>query len=517
MFEVEAKDLLGRVGRLRTRTREVETPALLPVLDPAKTLVVPREMEGMGVEAVMANAYLLKKRFGQRALEEGVHRFLGFSGAVALDSGAYQILRYGSIEEGPREVVVFEEDAAPDIAVILDIPTGSEASWERARYTVEETVRRADEAAAVRRRRDIIWVGPIQGGMHLDLVEHSAREMAKRPYPILALGSPTVVMEAYRYGLLVDMVMAAKRNIPPSTPLHLFGAGHPSMLSLAVAMGCDLFDSAAYALYARDGRYMTEEGTTRLEELDYFPCSCPACTTTKPRETRGMGIGERERFLARHNLYATLQEVRRIKQAVARGELWELLERRARSHPTLLEALIRLSRHTGILERYSPYPKQRGLFHFGRESLGRPELAGFRRRLERFLAGRRLSRCILLVHSGGDRLALSRGEFRRMGAKLSPRTPVFLLIPPLGPVPLELLDVYPVGRIVSPRPLDLETLSDTVGFAERILSGVRREVLVVHDGSEEARALAGMLRRSRRLTVRVGVEPRPRRPPLKGL
>jgi Queuine/archaeosine tRNA-ribosyltransferase len=33
-FEVEAKDLLGRVGRLYTKSGVLETPAIFPVVDP---------------------------------------------------------------------------------------------------------------------------------------------------------------------------------------------------------------------------------------------------------------------------------------------------------------------------------------------------------------------------------------------------------------------------------------------------------------------------------------------------
>jgi len=137
--------------------------------------------------------------------------------------------------------------------------------------TVAETLRRAKAFFKEKTRDDILWVGPVQGGKHLDLVASSAVEMGKLPFQIHALGSPTEVMENYRYDVLADMILTAKKGLPIERPLHLFGAGHPSMFALAVSLGCDLFDSAAYALYARENRYMTENGTWRLNELDYFP------------------------------------------------------------------------------------------------------------------------------------------------------------------------------------------------------------------------------------------------------
>ena len=130
------------------------------------------------------------------------------------------------------------------------------------------------------------------------------------------LGSPTEVMESYRYDVLADMILTAKKGLPIERPLHLFGAGHPAMFSLAVALGCDLFDSAAYALYARENRYMTENGTWRLEEMDYFPCCCPRCSAETPRELGKRSKKEREIFLAEHNLYVCQAELKRIKQAI---------------------------------------------------------------------------------------------------------------------------------------------------------------------------------------------------------
>ncbi len=92
------------------------------------------------------------------------------------------------------------------------------------------------------------------------------------------LGAVVPLMEAYRYAELVDVIAASKRGLSPASPVHLFGAGHPMMFALAVALGCDLFDSAAYALYAKDGRYITVNGTYHVEKLNYLPCSCPICS-----------------------------------------------------------------------------------------------------------------------------------------------------------------------------------------------------------------------------------------------
>ena len=167
------------------------------------------------------------------------------------------------------------------------------------------------------------------------------------------VGAVVPLMESYRYRDLVSVVMAAKRTLSPSACVHLFGAGHPAMFALATAMGCDLFDSAAYALYAKDGRYLTAHGSYRIGELADLPCACAVCRSHTAEELRT--AKDRERLLALHNLHVTLAEIARIRQAIADGTLWELVDERCRGHPQLLAGyrapcsamLLRLKRMTG--------------------------------------------------------------------------------------------------------------------------------------------------------------------------
>ena len=283
-FETKDKDLLARIGKLKTKSGTVETPLLFPVINPNIQLVPPRRLkEDFDFEAIITNAYILKKRYQDKPMQQGLHKFIDFDGTIMTDSGAYQILVYGNVEVNQAEIVEYQERIGSDIATILDIPTGWKIDKDQATTTVQETLRRAKDFFKIKTRNDILWVGPIQGGRHLDLVAKSAVEMGKLPFQIHALGSPTEVMENYRFDVLVDMIMTAKMNLPIERPLHLFGAGHTIMFSLAIALGCDSFDSAAYALYARENRYMTENGTWRLSELDYFPCQCPKCMNETPK------------------------------------------------------------------------------------------------------------------------------------------------------------------------------------------------------------------------------------------
>jgi len=478
-FKLKHRDLLGRVGVLKTKSGNLETPLLFPVINPTSEVITPREMsERFGCQAVITNAYIIKRHLAKEAEEKGVHALLDFKGGIMTDSGAYQILQYGKIEASPEEIIRFQESIDTDIATILDVPTGWRVSRSHAEYTVNETIKRAKKLPETKTRDDILWVGPIQGGEYLDLIEKSAREMGDLPFDIHALGSPTQVMEQYRFDLLVDMIMAAKTSLPPERPLHLFGAGHPLVFALAVALGCDFFDSAAYALYAREDRYMTEYGTMRLGEMEYFPCNCPACVGRTPKEVRDELAADRTRVLAMHNLYVCMVEINRVKQAIISGRLWEYLRRKSQSHPALFQALKRLSKYAAFLEEQTPLSKRSGLFFFDSIDLIRPEVVRHTKKLEnRYLPPKKADFLFLIPQTVEKPFHKTR-EFRKilkiLRKEISEKPEIMhfcFYVAPFGVVPIELDETYPLSQYEIALPLDMET---KVYVAEQVAKYIER-------------------------------------------
>lgn len=486
-FEVKKQDLLGRIGRLVTKSGFIETPALLPVVNPRSVDVPPKDIfEEFNYKALITNAYILKKHFEQDAVREGVHRLLNFNGAIMTDSGAYQILRYGKVQIDPLEIIQFQRDIRTDMGVILDIPTGWNVSRKYAEWTVNETLKRAREAADMISETDILWVGPVQGGAYLDLVKKSAVEISKLPFQIYALGSPTKIMEQYLFDMLVEMIIAAKLNLPIEKPLHLFGAGHPFMFPFAVALGCDLFDSASYALYAKDGRYITETGTVRVENLEFFPCICPVCKNLTPKDLKKMNHNEKSLLLMKHNLYVCKTEIERIKQCISEGRLWELIEQRSRCHPKLLKALKTLCKYSEYLEKETPSYKPRGIFIFEETSLRRPEVLRYKMKLkENYKVPKGKDRLILLPEPDSKPFHAS-SQYRKVEKIISskPNIHICFYTIPFGVIPVELDDIYPLSQYETCPPFNSEMKKSlTESIMEYIQNKKYRETVIYTDQS----------------------------------
>jgi len=485
VFEVTDKDVLGRVGKLHTKSGTIETPCLLPVIHPTNQIVTPREMWEMGFKAVMTNAYLARKAFGPN-VNKSIHELLNFQGVVATDSGAYQILTYGEIEANQTEIINFEEKIGSDIAVILDIPTGLTTDRKYAEMSVNETLRRADQTLRTVSRDDILWVGPIQGGTYLDLVARCAEEMNSRPFPILALGSPTQVMEQYMYRELVQMVLTCKKVIKPSCPLHLFGGGHPSMFALAVSVGCDLFDSASYAIYARKNRYLTPSGTIKIQDLEYLPCSCNVCGNLSAKELIDSPPHDKARKLSIHNLNICIEEIRRIKQSIIEGRLWELVMQRVRAHTRLLESIHEFKNYRDLFERHSPMTKKKGIFFFDHLDLNRPEVVRFKQRIDREYSPPENARILVLLPTPLTKPHSADKTLKRM-LKLIDGLEAFHICfygIPYGAVPIELSDVYPISQTEVNSHPDQVSIIDTAEAVAQYLRRHRYGKVLLHASKE---------------------------------
>src|SRR6266571_1664533 len=388
VFEVRERDGLARIGVLETAHGPVTTPALLPVVNPNRSVIAPSDLASrFGAEILITNAYILGKSPRREAiLRDGVH----------------------SVLECPRAV------SSLDVAVC-------------------------------------------------------------------AIGGVVPLLESYRFRDLVRVILASKKGLDPSKPVHLFGAGHPLIFPLAILLGCDVFASASYAKYARDGRMLFPDGTRRASEVRESGCLCPVCTAHAIGE-----IAESEALLAEHNLHVCFGAIREARRAIAAGDLWELAERRARSHPALLDALRELRRHNDFLEAFEPTSRRGALYYVGPETAHRPILHRSRRRLAERYAGPPAKG--LLVLPEGPRPFAERNA--RNVERVLERADVHIVVKSVwGPVPLELDHLWPMSQCVVPESLDVEALEAAEVFFREWAAGAGYPFGMLWEGDETLDAI----------------------------
>lgn len=464
-FEVRCTDLAGRIGKLKTPHGNLETPAFIPVIHPIRQTITPNFLKSLGFNAVITNAYTTLKHYGDEARKRGIHDIIKYDGVIMTDSGGYQVLEYDSIDVEPTVMAIFENDIRSDIPVPLDKPTGYGLKYEKARDNVEQTLKNAREtlnAIEGRKSKGIknntgnkyhnddtngaIWVGPVQGAEHSDLVKYSAVALDKMGFNLMAIGSPVELMEAYEFAILAHMIAIVKRAIP-AKPIHLFGAGHPITIPLAVALGCDMFDSASYILYAKDNRYMHSNGTTRLEDLSYLPCQCPICTAYSIKELFYLDRDSRILEVAKHNLYILKAEVNAVKQAIVDGRLWEYVMQKAHAHPKLMEAM-ELFKTFEYLGEGTPIFKRKAVFFYDPIDQYRPEAKRFRNIVSKFASLKNKKKKLVLYPDSDIHPFYSTRAFLQLVKKF-PDAQICTYSPFLGIIPSEISDIFPAAHNLS--------------------------------------------------------------------
>lgn len=488
MFEITRRDGLARIGKFTTNSgKTMETPALFPVVNPKICTVPPRELyDTFGFKSLITNSYIIKNtpELKEKAQSVGLHEMLDFPGIIMTDSGTFQSHMYGEVELTNEEIIEFQKSIGTDIGTVLDIFTEPYWTKEQTAKSIEVTLERTQQACEM--KGDMMINGVAQGSIYTDLREDCARRMATMDIDVHPIGGVVPLMEQYRYSELVDVVMSSKKGLNPNRPVHLFGAGHPMILALAALMGCDFFDSASYAKFARDDRMMFVDGTFRLQDMESLDCNCPACRGHTLAEIRKMKNKERTKLIAEHNLYQITQELALVRRYIREGRLWELAEIRCRAHPALLDALRKLREYQDVMEMYDPISREGAMFYTGPESRGRPV---YKRYLDRI--GTRYvpptDKAVIFADCRGKPYSRPyTEEFDR--ARKAGYTPI--VVSPFGPVPAELDEMYPLAQSLFPEIMDMETETESERITFQFLShmgfkSVIEPEQIPADGTEE--------------------------------
>ena len=126
-FRLQHTDGEARAGELVTPHGSVATPAFMSVATQATVKgLLPEEVESLGAEMVLCNAYHLYLRPGVESVARlgGLHRFMGWSRPILTDSGGFQAFSMGALRKVDEDGIRFrshidgsEHRFGPELAV----------------------------------------------------------------------------------------------------------------------------------------------------------------------------------------------------------------------------------------------------------------------------------------------------------------------------------------------------------------------------------------------------------------
>ncbi len=198
-------------------------------------------------------------------------------------------------------------------------------------------------------------------------------------------------------------------------------------------------------LYAKQERYITEDGTRYLSDISVFPCNCEICSKYTPDELRQLKGQDKINEIAIHNLHAIKLEVDKVKQAIYEGRLWEYVLKKARAHPKLFEMVEILINNSESLSISTPKFKEKAIFLYDKYDQYRPEVMSYHTIVRKFKSKKKS--LILLKEPQTKPGYLSHDYFAlKRKYKEIDSFEICYYNPQLGLIPNEISDIFPAAH-----------------------------------------------------------------------
>jgi queuine tRNA-ribosyltransferase len=356
-FTVDARADRARAGTFVTPHGAVATPAFMAVgtLATVKALD-PAELEAMGAQMILANAYHLHLRPGDALIRDlgGLHEFMGWAHPILTDSGGFQVFSLASLrtvdEDGvefrshidgssrrftPESVMQIERNLGADVIMQFDHVIPGQSDYDTARDAsdrsvrwLERCVRELARLAHEEPRRTQALFPIVQGGIHEELRLSAAGTIRDSGewagFGIGGLSVGEAKPDMYRILEVVDDAL------PIDRPRYLMGVGFPEDLVEGVRRGVDLFDCVAPTRMGRNGAAFTVDGRINIKRAEYRTdtrpldpeCDCAACRRFTRAYVRHLFVADEilgHRLLSLHNVHFLVRLMRSARDAIRAG------------------------------------------------------------------------------------------------------------------------------------------------------------------------------------------------------
>lgn len=323
------------------------------------------DVKKVGLPGILVNTFHLLRLVGsEKTLAAGgIHKYLGWDGAMISDSGGFQVMSIAKKGGGnstvtddgvtftidgvahhfsPEDSIKYQMAMRCDLMVVLDDFTPPNATYEEAVVTVNRTTQWAKrcketylaecERLGLPEGKRPYLIGVVQGAYFDDLRMQSIKELTEIGFDGYGYGGWP--MKDGKFDTATAKLMAD--NLPKDSVLYGLGIGKPDDIVKCIELGYQIFDCVLPTRDARHGRLYvyTDESIQRIDLKKenfytfYNPrqvkhleenipvssaCDCELCTTLTRAEFAAMWRARDERVLRLatiHNLrfYAILME-----------------------------------------------------------------------------------------------------------------------------------------------------------------------------------------------------------------
>lgn len=353
MFDLLKTTPAGRRGRVHTMHGVIETPVFFPVgTGGAMRGFTLDDLRSLGSQVLLCNTYHLHLQPGEDVVESagGLHKFIGWDGAILTDSGGFQVFSLESIRTmkehgvefrshidgskrflGPKEAMTIQHKLGSDIIMCFDECPPSTAPRQKQIEAVDRTLRWAKECKEHHERlkaesgKSPLLFGIVQGGLERDLRQKCAEELIAIGFDGYAIGGLAVGETEKEMYDVIDLVCPL---LPEEKPRYLMGVGKIEQHREAVKRGIDIFDcvmpmrEARHGkIYLSDGKHINIKNSTFTNDHSVIDADSPSSLSRlhlKSYLSYLFRAGERsaENIACMQNMAVTLEAMKKLREEI---------------------------------------------------------------------------------------------------------------------------------------------------------------------------------------------------------
>ncbi len=251
---------------------------------------------------------------------------------------------------------------------------------------------------------------------------------------------------------VLQVIFETRKEVDQNLLFMVSGKVLPKSYPMLIYLGFDLIDSSYMLYLSSENFYDTIENLLPIYKMQYFPCSCCACKGKLKKLASDKFSKEKVEQLALHNLITAKNQMYKIKQYLKTEDYRNFVEKSSMNDTNLM-SMLKLVDHqyfedmklqTPIMQEIKP------IVSIGPSSYYRPDFQEYREEIIKKFEPEPWTKLIILFPCSAKKPyseSKSHKKFLDVLHKFKefPDFQEFIITSPLGVIPRQLENIYPVN------------------------------------------------------------------------
>ena len=251
---------------------------------------------------------------------------------------------------------------------------------------------------------------------------------------------------------ILQIIFDTRKEVDQNLLFMVSGKILPNSYPILIYLGFDLIDSSYMLYLSSENLYDTIDHLLPVYKMQYFPCSCCACKGNLKKLASDKYSKEKSEQLALHNLITAKNQMYKIKQFIKTEDYRNFVEKSSMNDTTLL-SILKVVDHqyfeeirfeTPIMQDVKPIES------IGPSSYSRPDFQEYREEIIKNFEPEPWTKLIILFPCSAKKPyseSKSHKRFHDIMHKFKefPDFQEFIITSPLGVIPRQLENIYPVN------------------------------------------------------------------------